>query len=177
MGQIYFLYFPTGLFLDRVLSELQKKDHEFHLVVIESHGDLVPRIELENWLRLETEVSLKSNRHFDKAKIYRRIFVPRSPELRPFDLSFKRFYLLIRNEQESWFSESYGMEWSNSNCFELLVPPRRIYWDSVERILSFTDFSPLGQLLLELRKNGELQILPKIMSFRVSSKKSFLGLN
>jgi hypothetical protein len=160
-GDTYFLYFPTGPILDRILCELFNKDHSFNLLVIESHGDLIKRVEKENWLVLEDEIPLSSKRHFDRARLYRRIFAQRDHQLKPFDLSFEKKYLLLSEGEEEWIGESFGMEWVLEKRFELLVPPRTISWDKVLRILSLDDFTPLGQLFLELRKRGELEIITK----------------
>lgn len=158
-GDTYFLYFPTGPVLDRILSELYKKPHDFNLLVIESHGDLLPRIEKENWLTLEAEIPLISKRHYPMARVYRREFVERSPDLAPFELSFKPMYLLVREGEDRWVGETFGMEWVSGERFNLSLPPRTIHWTSVDTVLSIEDFSPPIQELLGLRKKGEVRII------------------
>ena len=149
----YFLYFPTGPVLDRVLTKLYEMKKVFHLVAIESHGDLLKRLELENWLQVVEEIPLQSKRHYPNAKIFKSLLIERSPELLPFTLSYQHQFLLIGDE---WIGESYGMEWTEANRFELETPPRTIHWEDVKKLMISEDFPAIVQKALNLRREGEL---------------------
>ncbi|WP_408096110.1 class I SAM-dependent methyltransferase [Peredibacter sp. HCB2-198] len=157
-GDTYFLYFPTGMVLDRILNELYQSSHDFRIVAIESHGDLFSRLEKENWLNLVAEIPLKSERHHPMAHIYERTFKPRDPSLLPFKLSFLRAFLLIEENDYAWLGESYGMEWTFEDRFELLTPPRTIHWNQVKEVLSFDQVDVKFQRALELRQLGEVTV-------------------
>lgn len=149
----YFLYFPTGPVLDRVLTTLYEMKKDFHLVAIESHGDLLNRLERENWLEVVHEIPLTSKRHYPNARIFKRSFEERSPELLPFTLSYQHKYLLIADE---WIGETYGLEWTEGDRFELETPPRTIHWKDVKKLMLSEDFPPHVQKVLNLRREGEL---------------------
>lgn len=149
----YFLYFPTGHVLDRVLTKLYEMKKEFHLVAIESHGDLLKRLELENWLKVVDEIPLTSKRHYPNAKIFKSLLVERSSELLPFTVSFQHKFLFISDE---WIGESFGMEWTEDDRFELETPPRTIHWRDVKKLMISEDFPYNVQKVLTLRREGEL---------------------
>lgn len=156
-GDTYFLYFPTGMVLDRILSELYHSQIFFHLVVIESHGDLYSRLDLENWLTLRSELPLKSARHHSQARIYERNKLLRDTTLSAFDLSFEHKYLFIQDRDEVWIGESRGLTWTRDDQFELLTPPRTVFWRNVNKWSDLAKLSPLQKLAVELRKEGELE--------------------
>lgn len=149
----YFLYFPTGPVLDRILSELYLAQKEFYLIVIESHGDLLNRLNLENWLEVVQEIPLKAKRHYPNARIYKRLFQERSDELLPFVLSYQHLFVVFRDE---WIGETYGMEWTEGDRFELATPPRTIHWKDVKNLMILEDFPANVQKALMLRRQGEL---------------------
>lgn len=153
----YFLYFPTGPVLDRILSELYEMHHAFRLIVIESHGDLLPRIDLENWLKLKVEIPLISQRHYPSARVYERTTELRNDSLEPFTLSYQKQYLLILEKGEIWVGESYGMEWLQDEKFNLMIPPRTIAWNNVQKVIPESEFSPELNIALKLRREGELE--------------------
>lgn len=157
-GDTYFLYFPTGMVLDRVLHELYYAGRFFRLVAIESHGDLFPRLAKENWLRAVAEIPLTSARHQPFARVFERTETVRSEELLPHTLSFQEQYLLIQEDHYAWLGESLGLEWSFEDRFELLVPPRSIHWHQVKEILSFDQIPVKYQVALKLRRLGEVTI-------------------
>ena len=152
-GDTYFLYFPTGPVLDRILSELYSSHQHFHLIVIESHGDLIPRLQLENWLEEISEVQLSSTRHYAKAKIYKRLLIPRSENLFPFTLSYQENFLLMTDD---WVGETLGMEWTAGERFELKTPPRTIQWNDVKKLMISDDFNSQEWTAISLRRQGEL---------------------
>jgi SAM-dependent methyltransferase len=157
-GETYFLYFPTGPVLDRILSVLYQKTSAFILIAIESHGDLLPRLDLENWLHAVSEVPLKSARHASCARIYQRHLVTRDDSLLPFTLSFRRHFLFIKDLQDVWIGESFGMEWVTDDRFELQTPPRTINWKNVKKMMVWDDLHALYQLAVDLRARGEVSI-------------------
>lgn len=156
-GETYFLYFPTGMVLDRVLSELYKRQHPFRMVVIESHGDLLPRLQKENWLVPMAEIPLRSSRHYRNAVVFESQKIKRAESLLPHTLSYQEKFLVIR-DQEEWIGESLGLEWSEGDRYELRTPPRTILWESVQEVLSFDQIDVKIRPALELRRLGELQI-------------------
>lgn len=151
-GDTYFLYFPTGPVLDRILTTLYESKKQFHLIVIESHGDLIPRIKLENWLHEVAEVPLISKRHYPSAKIFNRGPETRDESLLPFTLSYQEKFLLVHD----WIGETFGMEWTSETRFELQTPPRTIVWGDVKKLMILDDFSSLERRILLLRREGEL---------------------
>lgn len=159
VGDTYFLYFPTGPVLDRILHSLYHSPKKIRLIAIESHGDLIPRLELENWLTLKAAVPLHSKRHHPLAHIYEHNFEVRDSSLLPFELSFKDSYLLIDEGGETWIGNSRGLEWTCDDRFELLTPPRTIYWKNVRSFSDGKDLSPLQKLAIALRSEGELEII------------------
>lgn len=179
-GDVYFLYFPTGPVLDRILNELYHRQTPFHLIAIESHGDLLARLKLENWLTLKKQVALDQRRHHPFALIFERNFHKRDQSLLPFDLSFKNRFLLIEERGELWIGETKGLEWTEGDRFELLTPPRTINWRNVKAVLKCEDLTENESLASTLRHKGELEfetvrgktqgVIRKIMrspSFRV----------
>lgn len=159
VGDTYFLYFPTGPVLDRILHILYHSQKKFRLIAIESHGDLIPRLELENWLTFKASVPLHSPRHHPLANIYEHNFEVRDSSLLPFDLSFKNNYLVIEENGESWIGNSRGLEWTSADRFELSIPPRTIFWKNVRSWSDGEDFSSLQKLAIALRDEGELEII------------------
>jgi hypothetical protein len=156
VGDVYFLYFPTGPVLDRILSELGSMAHDFKLVAIESHGDLLPRLALESWLIPIDEVPLQSQRHYPFARIYQR----RGERSELFnDLSFQERYLVIDEpDGRRWLGDSLQMEWQEHDHFLLKFPPRSIFKNSVHRVLLESDLAPEERLLVQLRQRGAVTI-------------------
>jgi hypothetical protein len=152
-GDVYFLYFPTGMVLDRILSELYRKEKNFKLVAIESHGDLYDRLAKENWLKPLHELTLISSRHSPLIKIFERTFDEKSPELIPHEISFQKKVLTIKDDDGSiWLGESYGLSWLKDDLYSLECPPRSIRWSQV---LKVQDESELSLVQQEARKFRE----------------------
>lgn len=155
---LYFLYFPTGKVLDRVLNELYKMKRDFRLIAIESHGDLLARLGLENWLTLKAELPLISQRHVPHVHLFERNFEVRSSRLEPFELSFIEKFLFIKNQDEIWIGESLGMEWASGDRFELITPPRTIFWRDVQKVETISAIDKKYHEAIRIRRLGELQI-------------------
>lgn len=159
VAETYFLYFPTGPVLDRILFELYKLNKEFKLLVIESHGDLIKRIELENWLTFTDEVPLNSLRHHPSARIYVRNFSERKESLEVFNHSYQDHYIVIQEKNETWLGRTLGMEWTSGDRFELLSPPRTIFWKDVKKLmLSMEECEEVYFEAIDLWNKGEITL-------------------
>lgn len=156
-GDTDFLYFPTGHVLDRVLSELYSLKKKFTLIAIESHGDLLPRLELENWLELKDEIPLFAERHYPKARVYRssnaQRLVPQA-----FLISNSDLVLFIEDENGLWLGSSFGLSWEGGDRFNLMTPPRTIDWISVKSLKARSELSSDLQQLLSFRDAGLVTI-------------------
>jgi hypothetical protein len=161
-GDVYFLYFPTGPVLDRLLCELSQKPKRFKIVAIESHGDLLLRLSKENWLTLKDEIHLSSQRHYPQAQIFESNGLFRETELSFYDLSFQHKYLLISEGEKSWIGESFGMTEIREDEFNLLVPPRTIQRDSVMAILDESEILEGIFPALKLRRELAHPLIRKI---------------
>ena len=153
-ADLYFLYFPTGPVLDRLLNVLGSLPHLFHLVVIESHGDLFPRLAKENWLSEVFEIPLHSLRHYPAAKVFTKN-AQKNASLH--DFSFKSFYFLIRqSEDHFWIGDSYGLEWLKAGAFNLKYPPCTIEERNIVQVLKWEELDPLLRKLIRLRNQNEI---------------------
>lgn len=156
-SETYFLYFPTGHVLDRVLCELRNKSDLISLIVIESHGDLLPRLKKENWLQVLAEIPLTSSRHYPNAVVFTRAEAPFIEG--PHQLSFVRKHLLIRDEDGmEWIGDTFGLEWLRGEQYQLAIPPRTIGWDQVVQILDPVELVPDIRALIDIRSKGEVEI-------------------
>jgi hypothetical protein len=172
-GDTYFLYFPTGPVLDRILTSLYQEKSDFVLVAIESHGDLYQRLECENWLTLIDEVPLTSKRHASVAKVYQRNREERSSSLLPFTLSYQEKFLLIREGSEDWIARSHGLQWTAGNRFELKTPPRTIAWENVIQVIEPHELPHEVRAIAALWEAGEI-ILQGEKTYRGILRKIFL---
>lgn len=157
LGDTYFLYFPTGHVLDKVLSDLYDKKEIFTLIAIESHGDLLPRLELESWLKLVEEIPLSSQRHYPFARIYRSSKEERQI-LKAYQISYQNFVLWIEDETGVWLGDSFGLQCEQGERFTLMFPPRTIQWKSVKNLKTFQDIEETHQQLVTLRRTGPVMI-------------------
>lgn len=172
LGDTYFLYFPTGHVLDRILFELQKKT-SFKLVAIESHGDLFSRLALEPGLRLLDEIELSSTRHHPMARIYEKA-PPTFKKLELFNRSFTHEFLIVSIEGEEWMGECFGAEWIGEERFNLRTPARTISHGSVKGYLKSSELDSLTRFLTLLRQKGELEILVENGALKGEIRKIFL---
>ncbi len=174
-GDIYFLYFPTGPVLDRILTELSKREKSFTIVAIESHGDLLARLDLENWIERIDEIPLSSMRHYQNAVLYKSLPVERDlSQLEPWTLSYQGFHLEVNQDGKRWLGESLGMTHLEGMQFNLLHPPRTIQWKDVKVIHAESDLGPLLRMLIELRRSGEVDILTVNRSYVALIRKIIL---
>lgn len=154
----FFLYFPTGPVLDRVLDVLSMR-RDFSLVVIESHGDLIPRIEKERGYELVEKIPLKSQRHYPYAHIYQKRKIIN--EFSPHKLSFINELVVVRDLQGEWVADSFGLEWEGEDRYQFLNPPRSINWSEDFIGILSKDYEHYSHILRlsELRREGKLQFL------------------
>lgn len=158
-AQTFFLYFPTGHVLDRVLNELRAKGSFRYLIVVESHGDLLPRLNKEKWLKIVGRIPLSSPRHHPNAIVYER--GADSNEVGPHQVSFHEKYLLFTDPRGEWIGDSFGLEWLKDEQYQLLRPPRTIEWGQLIKIMDQGELAPAVRLLVEVRKKGEVEITVK----------------
>lgn len=171
VGEAYFMYLPTGPVLDRILSELGTREGNFKIIVIESHGDLLPRIKKENWLDVLCEIPLKSSRHYPHAVFFEKIGVKR-PSIH--DVSFLERYFLIEEEGKEWIGESYGMEWIREDEYQCLIPPRGFHLQQLKGTYGLEDLNPLYHHALRLRHLGVLTIKTRKGEFHGFIRKIFV---
>lgn len=146
----YFLYFPQGHVLDRILSELTKLKRSFRLVAIESHGDLFPRLERERWLELKKEIPLTGKRHSAFARIYQN--TGEEQELAGLHrYSFQKKYFLLRDELTEWWGNSFGLS-ASGDAYLLSHPPRTVRESQVVKIMTREELDRETSLLLILRE-------------------------
>jgi hypothetical protein len=154
-GDTYFLYFPTGPVLDRILSWLYLSKSPFRLVAIESHGDLLNRLGKESWLVPVGEIALSQPRHHSHAIIYEANWSLEIQRSRPHEISFQQKLLLI---DQQWWGESFGLEWLEGDHYNLKIPPRTIAWEQVSQIVEWNDLDCSLRFSLQLRRLGPLVI-------------------
>ncbi len=156
-GETYFLYFPTGMVLDRILCELRHLEKFKRLIAIESHGDLLSRLEKENWLHPVGTIPLKAPRHHPEAVVYERVIAP--AEYGPHQISFLNKLLCIEDKDYSqWIGESRGLEWLSGDQYQLVYPPRTIRWSQVQKIINEEDLDERSYFLVKLRRHSPLVI-------------------
>lgn len=171
VAQTYFFYFPTGPVLDRILFELGQREEDFQFIVIESHGDFLPRLKLESWLRPIQEITLSSQRHYPKAVVFKKVS-KKAPSV--FDLSFQDRLLLIRDDLGEWLADSRELEYLSSAEIQLKTPPRTIRRDQIVRTVTEDDLSEVVQRLLSERRQEQcwrkIYTGPKVMVEDLSGK-------
>lgn len=172
-GDTYFFYFPTGMVLDRILHCLKRRTDHFRLIAIESHGDLLPRLNKETWLQEVKQIPLKQKRHHPFAVVYENGGRPTSSL---HDYSFQKKYLLIEDaNSEQWLGESYNLEWQGRDQYLLSSPPRTIHSEQVKNVWSLDQVESRFHPALGLRALGELQIETSLGSFKGSLRKIFVS--
>ncbi len=97
----YFLYFPKGLVLDRILFEIYRMKNNAKLFVIESHGDIIPYLKNLKFLDLKKEMKCSLPRHNDK--IYMFSFIT------------DRYNFDLKKDLSSWLIQNYD----KPMCFQI----------------------------------------------------------
>ncbi len=173
-GDTYFFYFPTGIVLDRILFNLSEREDFIRIIAIESHGDLLDRLRKESWLSEIKQIPLKSQRHHPCAVVFEKSGEPLETTLH--HVSFlKRFFLIQDQNDEEWFGESYGLEWSRGDFFDLQTPPRTIQERQVSKILKFEDIPQRFHPALRFRRLGPLRIETRDAVFEGNLRKIFVS--
>lgn len=170
-GDVYFFYFPTGIVLDRILFELGKRTGSFKLIAIESHGDFLERLKKENWLKVIQEIPLKSSRHNSHALVFEKCGT-KSSSLH--DYSFQKNFLILQDSSGEWIGETYGLEWLNSNQFQLLVPPRSFLQEDVKKIVSLEGIESRFHPALRLRHLKQLTFKTSQGEFKGALRKIYV---
>lgn len=159
-AETYFLYFPTGMILDRVLNEIRTKQNFQRIIAIESHGDLLPRLSKEPWLKLSGKLPLHAPRHHPEVHIFERTSF--LEQWGPHQVSFLHSFLIIEDQNEmKWVGESYNLEWIGEDRYQLVYPPRTILWGQVKEVVSFSQLHPTIQFLVKLRQLSDLLFFTK----------------
>lgn len=155
----YFIYLSTGPALDALLEKIKKRGRPAWVLVIESHGDLKPRLQWESWWLAPhaQRFALVSYRHDPWLSLYRvhtehpGLALERSwegrtgllpPELgqHPSPLgylltkSFQRHWeVVILEHGEQWTMDTLGLRWHAPQELQGQFPPRQFSWrvDSV----------------------------------------------
>lgn len=150
----YFVYLSTGPALDALLEKVKKRSRSAWVLVIESHGDLKPRLQWESWWLAPhpQRFSLVSYRHDPWLSLYRvrtdhsghaleRSWEGRSGLL-PAELaqhpsplgyllskSFQRHWeVVILEHGEQWTMDTLGLRWHAPNEMQGQFPPRQFSW-------------------------------------------------
>ncbi|MBY0516980.1 MAG: class I SAM-dependent methyltransferase [Bacteriovoracaceae bacterium] len=153
-SDVYFLYLATGPQLDALLAKIKKRSTPSWVVVIESHGDLKPRLQWEAWWLAPTanRFSLKSFRHDPWVQVYKTrpdhpVFhledswetksglLPQDLALHPNPLGYlltksflKNWEIVIDERGEKWTMETIGLAWHDMNTVQGHLPPRQVSW-------------------------------------------------
>ncbi len=155
-GKVYFLYFPQGHVLDRILSVLMKKKN-IVVVAIESHGDLFDRLDREEWLRPSGKIPLKSARHDGDARIYYSEGNGRTLA-GLHEYSFRKRLFLISQDNVTWLGESFGL-YASGESYVLIHPPRSVEEKDVVKIMTNEELSPVQNFLVKLWQLEDIQIV------------------
>jgi hypothetical protein len=173
LGDAYFFYFATGPVLDRMLFHLGQRSESFFIVVIESHGNLLPRFYKEKWLKVFKEVPLQSSRHYPRAVIFQKI---KNKDRDLHDLSFCQNYLLIEEaDGRRWIGDSFGLEWLKDDIYHLVHPPRSFREGQIREILRWKDLELRWQLLIQLRSQGHIKLLTEGDSYQDIIRKIYIN--
>lgn len=158
IADLYFLYFPTGPVLDRILDKIGDNPNTFLLIAIESHGDLFDRLDQETWLEVYKTIPLQSPRHSPYARIYRKHKMKLQSTFH--DYSFQeRYFKIQREDGKIWVGDSFGMTWLQKGFFNLASPPTTICLEDVKTVHTWEELDGKLQLLIKLRRLGHLDTL------------------
>lgn len=150
----YFIYLSSGPALDALLEKLKRLPQSVWVVVIESHGELKPRLQWESWwLAPRTQrFPLQSHRHDPWLSLYQTrglhpaLELEQSWEARmgllPADLaqhpsplgylltkSYQRNWeVVIASDERPWTMDSLGLRWHDAETIQGEHPPRQFQW-------------------------------------------------
>lgn len=153
-ADVYFIYLSTGPALDALIDKIKKQSNNAWIAVIESHGDLKPRLQWESWWLVphSQRFTLTSQRHDPWLALYkvnsthpgfglerswdgRAGLMPSELELHPNPLSYvlsksfqRHWELVIGENNEQWTMETLGVRWHGPLEIEGQFPPRQFKW-------------------------------------------------
>jgi SAM-dependent methyltransferase len=154
----YYLYLSTGPSLDALLEKIKKRARPAWVVVVESHGDLKPRLNWESWWLVPhgQRFKLQSHRHDPWLALYqvrplhpglqlerswegRSGLLPEELSRHPSPLgyllgkSFHRHWELVVAEAGAlWTLDTLGLSWHDSETLQGQSPPRQVKWRAGE---------------------------------------------
>lgn len=149
---IYFLYISTGPHLDLFLTKLKKLSRPSWIVVIESHGDLKPRLVWESWWLAPQSYRfpLKSHRHDPMGQVYltkpsqlafelelawegRLGLLPTDVMKHPSPMSYllskssvKNWEIVIEEDSMMWTMDTLGLRWHDHQTVQGVYPTRQL---------------------------------------------------
>ncbi len=150
-GDYYFLYLPLGELLHKSIKDLKEnaKTRDFKIIAIESHGELINRLNKEDWLnKIDCPLQTISPRH--DQNIY--IFETNRKKLNQIKTNLQRledlvynaendFQIIIRDKdlgnknEYHWSASSKDLTFNlidkNFEKLDLLYPPRTISIDQI----------------------------------------------
>lgn len=153
-ADVFFIYLATGPSLDALLEKIKRMSRASWVVVVESHGDLCPRLEWESWWLQPHAMRfpLRSQRHDPWVRLYRTrsvhaaLALERSWEMRagvlpsellthpsPLGYLLSKSYLLhwelvIGEGEEMWTMDTLGLKWHDHQTVQGIHPPRQVVW-------------------------------------------------
>ncbi len=151
-ADLFFLYIATGKELDLLLKKLKLRASPAWVAVIESHGDLKPRLQWEAWWLSPSvhRFPLRSARHDPWLQLYRTRphhpvceleeswelrsgILPEELELHPSVLGFllsksahRDWELVVQEGEELWTMDGLGLKWHDPLTLQGAHPPRQI---------------------------------------------------
>lgn len=153
-ADVYFIYFSTGIVLNRVLNELMIKNNDFHLIAIESHGDLIDRLDDEMGLLKIREIPLIQERHYPNAVIYKKI--AKKIDINSHDYSYLNKIICIKENELMFWASTQEMSFLKKDHFNLKKPLRTINWKNVVGIFKIDEVPKDIAWQLPLYEFGEL---------------------
>lgn len=149
-AQHYFIYLPTGPLLSHIIEQLKvmAQTQDFHVWVIESHGDLIPTLKkfAPHLELLSEEIPLDSERHCNKLTIFK------SSQRQAYeheDFTFQNEihlkghgYALVEDcdlgskEAYLWLASLKGISMGvRENHLQVFYPNREFHFNKIQKIL------------------------------------------
>jgi hypothetical protein len=161
IGDYYFLYFPTGPILEEILRKIKSYQHQFSIIAIESHGELINRLKIESaWLEVIEYIKLTYPRHNPICYLFEKISESQIT-LEELNTKIENFSnALIDND---WIADTKELELHFDKegiiSFEFKFPPRIVEKKLKEiddiKFCSQEDFDEETKKLLNLRSTND----------------------
>ncbi len=176
-----FLYFPIGEAFEKILSQLKEKEDLEGLIVIESHGDMFPRLSLESdWLVPEKLCKTAIPRHHDEVRLYKRK-ISATNKLITFHRLFTHFpYISIRTDKGFWIERTRDIELQYYKENEIFLESKSSKRTTTINLSNIADFSYLEEIddsVLKLFENRKENLLIKAQRIRRIYKDGSLELS